>query len=135
MSTDLHPDYPVVTGDYLLTKGWRVTLRDAFNRRIEDGSLVLWRPDLTFWFNIWNNDGQTSVDAVLERLLADASAERSEEQIEQSAAMARLSYALPDEINGFVIVPAGYLQVSAYYDTPEARTLAYDIIRTIGTEQ
>ncbi len=135
MSTDLHPDYPVVTGDYLLAKGWRVTLRDAFNRRIDDGSLVLWRPDLTFWFNIWNNDGQTSVDAVLERLLADASAERSEEQIEQSAAMARLSYALPDEINGFVIVPAGYLQVSAYYDTLDARTLAYDIIRTIGTEQ
>jgi hypothetical protein len=131
MSTDLNPDFPVVTGEYLLTKGWCVSLRADFNRRIEDGSLVLWQPDLTFWINAWNNEGQVSVDGVLERLLADASAERTEEQIEKTATMARLTYELPDEVNGHIIYPAGYLQISAYYDTPEARTLAREIIRSV----
>jgi hypothetical protein len=131
MSTDLNPDFPVVTGEYLLTKGWHVSLRDEFNRRIEDGSLVLWRPELTFWINAWNNEGQASVATMLERLVAGASAERTEEQIEKTGTMARLVYELPDEVNGYVIYPAGYLQMSAYYDTPEARTLACEIIRSV----
>ena len=39
MSTNLHPDFPVVTENFVLTKGWRITLPEEFNRRIEDGSL------------------------------------------------------------------------------------------------
>jgi hypothetical protein len=131
MSTELNPDFPVVTGEYVLTKGWCVSLRDEFNRRVEDGSLVLWQPDLTFWINAWNNEGQASVDGVLKRLLADASAERTEEQIEKTGTMARLTYELPEEINGYIVYQAGYLQISAYYDTPEARTLACEIIRSV----
>lgn len=142
MSTELHPDYPIVTGDYAMTKGWRINLGQEFNRRIEEGSLVLWRPDLTFWINVWNNDGQVSVDGVLQRLLADASPGRGEEKIETTAQMARLTYELAEDdaerdesggesINGFVIYPGGYVQISAYYDSPQARSLAYQAIASI----
>ncbi|WP_426106857.1 hypothetical protein [Massilia sp. TSP1-1-2] len=145
MSTDLHPDFPVVTGDYVLTQGWRVALPEQFNRRIEDGSLVLWRPELTFWINVWHGEGQVKVDAVLERLLADASAARSEENIERSGAIARLSYELAEDdaersdsggrsVNAFVIAPTGYVQLSAYYDSPEARALAHDVIASLRAD-
>jgi hypothetical protein len=142
MSTELHPDFPVVSGDYALTKGWRINLRNEFNRRIEDDNLVLWRPELTFWINVWNNDGQTSVDDVRQRLLADASDARTEEKIEKNGVMSRVTYELAEDdeeraqsdnksINGFVIYPSGYVQISAYYDTPQARALAYDIIGSV----
>ena len=145
MSTEMHPDFPVVTGDYVMTAGWRVNLRDDFNRRIEDGSLVLWRPELTFWINVWNNEGQVSVDEVLKRLLADASPARSEEQLAKNGSMVRVTYELAEDdseraepdtrsINGFIIYPSGYLQLSAYYDSPQARTLAYDIIHSVRAE-
>lgn len=58
----LHPDYPVVSGDYQLTETWSVSLPLKFNRRIEDGSLILWRPGLTIYFTAWNNDHQESAD-------------------------------------------------------------------------
>jgi len=56
----LHPDYPVVEGRYNLTNDWSLILDEAHNRRVEDGSLVLWRPSFTVWLNIWNNDKDSS---------------------------------------------------------------------------
>ena len=142
MASELHPDFPVVSGNYEMTKGWRLALPEDFNRRIEDGSLVLWRPELTFWFNVWHGDGQVSVDDVLARLLGDASPERSGEKIDRARTMVRLTYELAEDdaertdsdhtsVNGFVIYPSGYVQVSAYYDSPEARLLAYAVIDSI----
>jgi hypothetical protein len=145
MSTDLHPDYPVVAGEYVLTKGWRLNLREQFNRRIDDDSLVLWRPELTFWINIWNNDGPASADEVLARLLADASPERSDEKVEKTQTVSRLSYELAEDdterdessgksINGFIIYPKGYAQIAAYFDSAEARALAYEIIASVRSD-
>jgi len=142
----LHPDFPVVTDNYPMTKDWTAVLPVAFNRRIEDGSLVLWRPDLTFWINVWNNDAMLSIDEQLGRILGSASAERSDEQIERGDALVRLTYELPDEdperpasdcsaISAHVISPSGYVQISAHYDTPEARTLGYQIIHSITQTQ
>lgn len=42
-STNLHPDFPVVEGRYRLTREWELELSGKFNRRIEDGNMVLWR--------------------------------------------------------------------------------------------
>jgi hypothetical protein len=144
MSSSLNPDFPIVSGDYQLGKGWRVALPEQFNRRIEDGSLVLWMPELTFWFNAWNNDLKASVEEQLNLILQHVSAERREEKIERAPELARLSYEVTeqdpenagssiDSISAYVIGPQGYLQISAYGDSPEARTLAYKIIASIRT--
>lgn len=145
MSTELHPDFPVVSGDFVLTKGWRIDLPEKFNRRVEDGSLVLWRPDLTFWINVWNNDHQRSIEELLQKILMDVSPNRSDEQIERAGGVSRLTYELAEEdlgreksgyrsINGYVISDAGYVQISAYYDTPQARNLGYRIIHVLGPD-
>lgn len=52
----LHPDYPIVEGLYHATAEWSISLPLQFNRRIEDGSLVLWRPGITAWIAVWGND-------------------------------------------------------------------------------
>lgn len=142
----LHPDFPVVTDNYPMTKDWTAVLPVTFNRRIEDGSLVLWRPDLTFWINVWNNDAALTIDQQLDRILDGASAERSDEQIERNEALVRVTYELPEEdperpdgdfsaISGHVISATGYVQISAHYDTPEARALGYQIIHSIRQTQ
>jgi hypothetical protein len=136
----LHPDFPVVTGEYAMRKDWLVSLPAQFNRRIEDGSLVLWMPELTFWINVWSNDAGLSMDEQLVRIRAGAGG--SDEQLERGDALVRLTYELADEesehapaqcsaISGHVIAPSGYVQISAHYDTPEARSLGYQIIHSI----
>lgn len=126
--------------------GWRMHLPGEFNRRVEDGSLVLWRPDLTVWINVWNNDLKASVDELLARLLTQADPARGNEQLECTQDITRLSYELADadadadpdkadagfvSVNACIVAAAGYVQVSAYFDTPEARALAYDILLSV----
>jgi hypothetical protein len=50
------PGFPIVEGDYALTARWSLYLPEKFARRLEDGSLVLWRHGLTIWLAAWNND-------------------------------------------------------------------------------
>lgn len=122
-----------------MAKVWRTDLPEQFNRRIEDGSLVLWRPDLTLWINVWNNDQRLGVDELLARVLKSASADRSDEQLVRSGGIAHLSYELIENdadnsdhsINGYIFSNVGYVQISAYYDTPEARSLGYQVINAV----
>jgi hypothetical protein len=138
----LHPDFPVVSGDYQLTENWRLVLPDRFNRRFEDDSLVLWRPQLTFWAIAWNNDHEKTMEATLATTLAAASPHRREEQIERTSSLIRLTYELPEEdlsrtpaeytsISAYVISRTGHLQLSAYFDSPVARTMAYQVIHSV----
>jgi hypothetical protein len=138
----LHPDFPVVSGDHVLTREWTLTLPGEFNRRIEEGSLVLWQPELTFWINIWNNDAGLPPEDQLARILAEASPERRDEQVGRAAGLIRLSYELAEadperdaseynSISGHIISPTDYVQISAYYDTPAARTLGYQVLHSL----
>lgn len=138
----LHPDYPIVTGNYKMTDEWAVTLPVDFNRRIEDGSLVLWRPALTFWVTIWGNDKGTSEENRLASILETASDLRGEQQIERTDNLVLLTYELPEEdrsrqnsvyksISGYVIASIGHVQISAYFDTPEAKIIGYKTIHSV----
>lgn len=137
-----HPDYPIVTGVYQMTDEWTVVLPEVFNRRVEEGSLVLWRPALTFWITTWGNDGSQSADERLKSILEAASDLRSDQQIERTRDLIRLTYELPEEdasrssaiyrsISGYVISVQGHVQISAYFDTPSARDLGYRVIHTV----
>ena len=50
----LNPHFPVVTGRHQLTAEWSIDLPGEFNRRIDDGDLVFWRPGITAFVAIWN---------------------------------------------------------------------------------
>lgn len=140
----LHPDFPVVTGDYQITDSWRVTLPERFNRRFEDDSLVLRRPQLTFWAIAWSNDHGESMEECLASILATASPERTAEQIERTSSLIRLTYELPEEdpnrtpaaytsISAYIIGPADHLQLSAYFDSEAARSVAYRVIHSVNS--
>ena len=138
----LNPDFPAVSGDFAMPNAWSLTLPVEFNRRIEDGSLVLWTDELTFWINVWNNDAKLSMQEQAERILKDASPARRDEQIERADTLLRLTYELDEEdperampayssISGHVMSAQGLVQIAAYFDTAEARSLGYQVIHSV----
>ena len=46
-----------------ISEEWWIGLDESYKTRVEDGSLVLWRPERTVWISIWNDrDGRTPRD-------------------------------------------------------------------------
>jgi hypothetical protein len=53
-------DFPLVTGEYRMTKTWSISLPEEYRCRFEDDSLVIWRPGITMWISAWGmQDGET----------------------------------------------------------------------------
>lgn len=52
----LNPDFPWIEGRFDMTADCSIALPEPMNRRFQDGQLVLWRPGLTAWITVWDND-------------------------------------------------------------------------------
>jgi hypothetical protein len=116
----LHPDFPVVTGDFQLTANWKISLSLKFSRREEDGSLILWRPGITIYFIAWTNDEEESIDSRLKQIKADISRDAFEHTEQTNSGVRQFSYRLVeddvDALYGFAIVDSGLLQAAFYVD-------------------
>ena len=132
----LHPDFPIVTGHHELNSAWTIDLPLKFNRRIEDGSLVLWRVGITLYFNDWTNDQNESIETRLAFLKTSISPDTFDSREEQTGASRRFSYRLIENnvnaLYGFVIVTSGHLQVAIYFDNESDIDLARAMFASIA---
>ena len=120
----LHPDFPVVEGKYRMTKRWSITLPGKFNRRIENGDLVIWRPGFTIWVSALNNDKSESKEDRLARLREDVSPDALDVEDVSEEGVLRLRYRLNEESEdrrvaafyGFVVGVNGHIQLGIYFD-------------------
>lgn len=119
----LHPDFPVIENRYQMTKEWSVMLPGKFNRRIEDGDLVIWRPGFTIWTAVWNNvDGKFREDC-LAWIKRDIS-EGAFDLVEARDDVLRLRYRLAEESDDdrvpayycFAISDRSHVQMAMYFD-------------------
>lgn len=132
---DLHPDYPVVSGVYCLTDEWTATLPFEMNKRIEDGSLVLWRPGFTVWIIVWGNDNNQSAAERLEEIKRRADDAATDMSVELKSNPARLSYRLSEKhergpvngLYGFSFKPEGHVQLAIYLDRESDIEDAYSL--------
>jgi hypothetical protein len=121
------PGFPLVEGPHALTKAWSLVLPAQFARRIQDGSLVLWRPGITLWINAFNNDhgeSQATRLAAMKRAMSrDAT-----EIVEATGDVTRLHYRVredgQDSLNVLVFSDAGMLQTSIYFDDEAGAAMA-----------
>jgi hypothetical protein len=134
------PGFPLAEGELPLTASWSIRLPGQFARRIEDGSLVLWRPGLTIWLVAWNNDhGQSQADRVA-WIKKSASPKRFAEQEAEAGGVTRFSYRLRDDsddgpvesVYGFVIGDDGHLQLSIYFDDPTDERVARELVQGVS---
>ena len=59
-------DFPLVTGQYQMTKTWVIDLGDKeYRRRIEDGQMVIWRPGITMWINVYGYPKDESAESFI----------------------------------------------------------------------
>jgi hypothetical protein len=120
----LHPDFPVIEGHYQMTKQWSVELPEPFNRRFEEGSMVLWRPGLTLWVAVWSKNQNQTQEERLARLLQDISAQATDQEELREHGLIFLSYRLSEESEdnrrpafyGFAIGISGQVQMGIYFD-------------------
>jgi hypothetical protein len=134
----LHAGFPVVTGNYQLTPEWSLALPLKFNRRIEDGALILWRPGVTLYFNAWHNNHNESIGARLAKLKSDTSPDAFEPHEQRAGPAQQFSYRLiEDGVNalyGFVVANSGHLQVAIYFDNESDIDLARSMFASVTTK-
>jgi len=127
-----------------MTKEWELTLPGSFNRRVEEGNLVIWRPGLTFWIAVWGNDHASSSEARLADLRRDASPQRENERSSSDASVLRYSYELKESDPGrtptsyvalysFSVAPGGHVQLAAYCDGEADLQAAYGVAQSVST--
>jgi hypothetical protein len=134
------PGFPIVEGHFDLTDEWSIDLPDRFARRVEDGSLVLWRPGLTIWLTAWNNDHGKSQSERLEWIKESAAPTRFQERETVEARVTRFSYRLCDEnedgavesVYGYIINDDGHLQMTVYFDDPADEVKAHQLVESIA---
>src|SRR5687767_2903680 len=91
------PGYPLVEGSYPLTPEWSIQLPEPFCRRIEDGSMVLWRPGLTIWLIAWGNENSETQAERLAWIKGAASPARFAERETVTGGATRYDYRLRDQ--------------------------------------
>lgn len=136
----LHPKFPVVSGIYQMTANWAIALPVELNRRIEDDALVLWRPGLTAWVIVWNNDHDESAEKRMTQLRRDVSAQAYDLVEEADGELLRLGYRLDEEsddgrvagLNTFVVGVSGHVQMSVYFDDEADEPHALAMFRGIS---
>jgi hypothetical protein len=107
-----------------MTRSWFVTLPGDFNRRVEDGALCFWRPGLTVWVVVWNNDRDESPQKRLDGLRDDTSPAAYDHEVEQDGGVLRFAYRLREETGDdrapafycFAIGRDGHVQMAVYFD-------------------
>lgn len=135
----MNPSFPIVEGVYRLTEKWSITLPGPFNRRIEDGDLVLWRPGLTMWIAVWGNDERETTSARLEWLRGDASEEAYDFLEEEDGGLLRFSYRLAEESEDdradalycFAIADESHVQMAVYFDREQDLETAQALWRSL----
>ena len=135
----LHPDFPIVSDKYQMTEMWSVVLPGEFNRRIEDGDLVIWRPGITIWTAIWGNDNNLAADKRLIELKQDISDEAFDLKEDLAGSVLRFRYRLIEDSDDdrvpayycYAIGNSGDVQMAIYFDDESDLSVAENIWKSI----
>ncbi len=120
----LHPDFPVIESHYQMTREWSLTLPGKFNRRTEDGDLVIWRPGFTIWAAVWNNVDDKSREECLAWIKQDISEGAFDLVEERQAHVLRMRYRLAEDSDDsrvaayycFAVSDRSHVQMAMYFD-------------------
>jgi hypothetical protein len=119
----LPPGMAVVQDRVRLGKSWTLDLDSPFRRRVENGSLVLWRPGMTLWIDVYARQDRSIADFMGE-LRSDIAPGAFDQRTEQRDGLQILSYRLRKEseddrapmLYTCVVGPAGQVEIHGYLD-------------------
>jgi len=136
--------FPLVDGSYRLTDEWTIELPSQFARRIDNGSLVLWRPGLTIWLDAYGNDHQTSRGVRLREIRQGIAKRATAIKETADSRLSRLTYRLREAsaartdgdpsveaLHGFVFSATGHLQIAIYFDDDADGAVAAALVASV----
>lgn len=123
-----------------MTRDWSLNLPQNFNRRFEDDSLVFWKPGITIWTLIWNNDKSESAKDRLAEIKGDSSPNAFDAVTETGGGILRYAYRLKENSEDlrqaafycFAIGREGHVQMAVYFDSPDDLAMAESIWRSLA---
>jgi hypothetical protein len=118
----LPPGVSVVQGRYRMTETWTIDLPVPFRRRVEDGSLVLWRVGLTCWIGV--HGGEDPIDDRAGKLRASVSPDAYDVRSEARDGLIQISYRMREQsddarapsLNAFVVGRDQHVHLGVYFD-------------------
>lgn len=133
------PDFPIIEGRYPLSDTWSIHLPGPFFQRVEREDVCLWRPGLTVWLAVWNNDKAQTAAERLERIRSSISGDASDLTEESQEGVLRFAYRLQevkqdkrvDAFYAYVIGDSGHVQLAIYFDDEEQLELAQTLWRGV----
>lgn len=135
----LNPNFPVVSGEYALTRKWSIVLPGEFSRRLEHEDLVIWRPGITLWIAAWGNDNGETLEQRLSDIVDDIDVGAFDLVTEQDGNVRRFRYRLNEETHDgraaafycFVVGTSGHVQLAIYFDSEDDLTTAEQLWRSL----
>ncbi|MEO8702441.1 MAG: hypothetical protein ABI867_20525 [Kofleriaceae bacterium] len=133
--------YPLVDGRHQLTDQWSLELPSQFARRIEEGSLVLWRPGLTIWLDAYGNDHRTSRTQRAKEMRSEISQRAVNIRETADNKITRLVYRLTESnakgtleaVYSFSFSDDGHLQMAVYFDVAADEAVADALAASVTT--
>jgi len=121
-----------------ITEDWSVDIDDSFQRRIEDESLVFWKPGQSVWINCWGDGTHPSKAEALANVREDADPQRRQVLDEEDGDIYRFIYALTEQQDNkvryaaysFAVIEGQYLQMAIYFDSLDDRAWALSVARS-----
>ena len=132
--------YPTVSGDTDLTDNWGLHLPGDFMRRMERGTLVLWRSGLTLWIDAYGTEDGLPIMDRMARDVARASEGASEVSNAIAAGVGRVSYRLDEARDDGQVVKAlytffhgaeGQMMIAFYFDDEATAATAREIAGSV----
>jgi hypothetical protein len=111
-----------------ISDDWWIGIDDTYRTRVEDGSLVFWRPERTIWISLWKDHDGRTVSERLERWVAERSAGATDLFKQEDNGLIRFGYLLeePEEGGGqrlglysFTVNDSYTVQMVCYFDLKE----------------
>ena len=136
-------EFPLVEGEYQMTRAWSIALPGAFQRRFEDNSLVLWRPGVTARINVWGNDNEEPPHVRLGYVQKDRSEDAFDVVTESHGHMLRYAYRLHEPSDDrrhasfccFAFGASGHVQMAVYFDDEADLVVAQSLWRGLREAQ
>jgi hypothetical protein len=135
----LNPEYPVATGAVVISEAWVIGVPTPMNRRLERGSLVLWRPGLTAWIAVWGG-GEHSAGERMERLIAHVPVDAYDRTQWGDDYVLRYAYRLAETtgdrrqpaLYGYTVTSDSHVQTAIYFDSADDLADARYLLEHLG---
>ena len=117
---------PIVGGKVTVAKNWSFEVSTRMLRRVDEGSLVIWKPEFTIWLDVYSSN-ERSVEERLNGVVERRSEDAFDFQQEDANGIIKVRYYLIEKNDGekqasayiFGFVEKHEIHISIYYDSEE----------------